>query len=54
MPRKDYRYYNQRIGFWNGYNQASYEIKLGLRPIFVWSISSFWLGYDLAILTKRK
>lgn len=37
-----------------GFRQASLEIKLGLKPVYVWEFSWFWIGYDLAVLLKRR
>lgn len=36
-----------------GYLQASHKIKLGLKPVFVWSLRQFWIGYNFAIAKNK-
>lgn len=38
------------MDFTKGYNHCMWELKnLKKKPVFVWSLSPFWIGYNLAL-----
>lgn len=36
-----------------GYLQAKKELRYNQKPIFVWSLRPFWIGYNFALLIDK-